>query len=148
MSDNPNDNQTEPLVLQGEKQEHGAQVVLGRKAAAYARGGVHGDMRSNLLGKRALEVSGEEADGHSPDGTSVTGKRQRDDVLAEVTDDPSGPPTGATVAEGNRVYDAAGLRGTPHTPAPDNSGGPGNEAPAARESEPAPSTPPPANPSP
>lgn len=113
------------IVLQGEKQEHGVQVVLSRKASAYARGGVHGTMAENLMGKRALEVSGEQADGHSLDGTSVTGKRQPDDVLAEVTNDPSGPATGVTIAKGSEgIYGANGLGGTTHTPAPDNSGGP------------------------
>lgn len=124
----------QPMELRGEKQEHGVQVVLGRKGSAYARGGVHGTQAENLLGKRALEVSGEEADGHSLDGSSVTGKRQRDDVLAEVTDDPAGPATGAVVAEGfEGIYGPHGVRGTTHTPAPDNEGGPANAAPASAQ---------------
>ncbi len=121
MSDTPNTD----IILQGEKQEHGVQVVLGRKASAYARGGVHATMAENLMGKRALEVSGEQADGHSLDGSSVTGKRQPDDVLAEVTNDPGGAATGAKIAEGKEgIYVASGLTGTTHTPAPDSSGGP------------------------
>jgi hypothetical protein len=133
MSDTPN---TE-VVLQGEKQEHGVQVVLTRKASAYARGGVHASMAENLMGKRALEASGEQADGHSLDGTSVTGKRQPDDVLADVTNDASGPATGARIAEGKEgIYGATGLGGTTHTPAPDNSGGPA-AAPTAAPAAPA-----------
>ena len=105
-------------------QEHGAQVVLSRAASAAARGGVASTQMGNILAKRALEASGEQADGHSPDGTSVTGKRQADDVLAEQTDDPSGPATGVKPADGLSVFDAAGLQGTSHTPTPDGKGGP------------------------
>lgn len=121
-----------PIELNGTKQEHGVQAVLGPLGRAYARGGVHGDQRSNVLGKRALEVSGEEPDGHSLDGSTVTGKRQPDDVLADVTDAPAGKPAAVKVAEGNQNYDARGLGGTTHTPAPDPKEPEANAAPAAK----------------
>ena len=107
------------IELNGEKQEHGVQAVLGPKARAYARGGVHGTMAENLAGKRALEVTGEEPDGHSLDGSTVTGKRQPDDVLADVTDVPMGPKNDVKVAQDNGNYVARGLGGTTHTPAPE-----------------------------
>jgi hypothetical protein len=110
--------------LNGDKQEHGAQVVLSREASAAARGAVADSIQGNMDAKRALEVSGAIADGHSPDGTSVTGKRQRDDVLAEQTDDPAGPATGVTVADGNRTFEPAGVHGTDLTPTPEGEGGP------------------------
>lgn len=121
--------------LAGDKQEHGAQVVLSREASAAARGAVSNSMQGNMDAKRQLEVTGAQADGHSPDGTSVTGLRQRDDVLADVTDDPAGPATGVKVAEGSRVFEAAGLRGTTHTPAPDGAGGPAAVVPDAPVSD-------------
>ncbi len=116
--------------LKGEHAEHGAQVVLKREASAASRGAVADSIAGNIEAKRKLEASGEEADGQSPDGTSVTGKRQRDDVLAEKTDDPSGPSTGVKPAEGVTVFDAAGAHGTTHTPTPDGEGGPANAKPA------------------
>ena len=123
--------ETNTVVLNGEKQEHGVQAVLGRRGAAYARGGVHGTQAENIRGKRALEVSGEEPDGHSLDGSTVTGKRQPDDVLANVTDTPTGQPANVKVAEGNLNYNARGLGGTTHTPAPDPKNPTANAAPGA-----------------
>ncbi len=131
--------------LKGEHQEHGVQVVLSREASAAARGAVADSIQGNIEAKRKLEVSGEQADGQSTDGTSVTGKRQRDDVMAEKTDDPAGPPTGVKPAEGVTVFDAAGAHGTTHTPTPDGEGGPANAKPTPKaEAAPPPPAPAPA----
>ena len=104
--------------LKGEKQEHGAQVVLDGPARAAARGAVGSTITENVLAKRALEVSGEVADGFSADGTSVTGKRQADDVLAEKTDTPNGPKADVTAEPGNTAFEADGAQGTTVTPTP------------------------------
>lgn len=126
------------VVLQGAKQEHGCQVILSRAASAYARGGVHDNQIENIQGKRALEASGEQADGHSVDGTSVTGKRQIDDVLATASNIQGGTSSNVRIAEGSEgTYRAAGLAGTTHTPAPDGKGGPGNAAGTTPAPEPA-----------
>jgi hypothetical protein len=111
MSDKPE--------LNPEKQEHGAQVVLTGAARAAARGGLADSQPANVDAKRKLEISGEVADGFSADGTSVTGKRQADDLLAEKTDNPAGDPNNVQVAEGNVAVGAAGEQGTPVTPTPD-----------------------------
>ena len=103
-----------------EKQEHGAQVVLTGEARAAARGGLSDNIQGNLDSKRKLELEGEVADGMSADGTSVTGKRQADDLLAEKTDNPAGEKNDVQVAEGNTVLDPAGAQGTPMTPTPDS----------------------------
>lgn len=103
-----------------EKAEHGAQVVLTGEARAAARGGHSDSLQANLDAKRRLEVKGEVADGHSADGTSVTGKRQADDLLAEKTDNPAGDPNDVKVAEKNTAVEPAGAQGTPMTPTPDD----------------------------
>ena len=103
-----------------EKQEHGAQVVLTGEARAAARGGLHDTQQANVDAKRKLEVAGEVADGSTRDGTSVTGKRQADDLLAEKTDNPAGEPNSVKVAEGNTAVEAAGKEGSPTTPKPDS----------------------------
>ena len=76
-------------------------------------------MQDNLGHKRGLEIAGEVADGNSADGTSVTGKRQADDLLAEKTDEPMGEKHDVQVAEGNTALDPAGAEGTTQTPKPD-----------------------------
>ena len=93
-----------------EKQEHGAQVVLTGAPRAASRGGAGDSLQENLDIKRKAEISGEIADGHSADGTSVTGKRQADDLLAEKTDNPAGDPNDVTVAEEAKSADRAGWR--------------------------------------
>ena len=103
-----------------EKQEHGAQVVLTGEARAAARGGAMDSMQGNMDMKRKLEISGEVADGMSADGTSVTGKRQADDLLAEKTDNPAGEKNDVKVAEGNSAVEPQGAQGTPGTPTPDS----------------------------
>ena len=103
-----------------EKQEHGAQVVLTGEARAAARGGLHATQKENVDHKRNLEIKGEVADGFSADGSSVTGKRQADDLLAEKTDTATGPKHDVQVAEGNTAVDPAGKQGTPMTPKPDS----------------------------
>ena len=108
-----------PTEINPEKQEHGAQVVLTGEARAAARGGHADSMAGNLDAKRKAEVSGDVADGFSADGTSVTGKRQADDLLAEKTDNPAGDPNDVKVAESNTAVEPAGAEGTPMTPKPD-----------------------------
>ena len=104
-----------------EKQEHGAQVVLTGEARAAARGGHAGSMQGNMDVKRKAEIAGKVADGFSADGTSVTGERQADDLLAERTDNPAGEKNDVKVAEESKVaVDAAGKQGTPATPTPDS----------------------------
>ena len=92
--------------------------MLDGVARAAARGAVGSSITENVLAKRELEVSGEVADGFSADGTSVTGKRQADDVLAEKTDAPSGPKADVTAEEGNAVFEPDGAEGTTVTPTP------------------------------
>jgi hypothetical protein len=104
-----------------EHAEHGAQVVLTGEARAAARGGLHGSQQENVDAKRKLEIEGEVADGHSADGTSVTGKRQADDLLAEKTDNPAGDPNDVKVPESAEpVVEPSGAQGTPMTPTPDS----------------------------
>lgn len=102
-----------------QKQEHGAQVVISGPARAASRGGAGDSMQANLDIKRKLEIKGEIADGFSADGTSVTGKRQADDLLAEKTDNAAGEKNQVKVAEDNTAVKPAGAQGTPVTPTPD-----------------------------
>lgn len=107
------------VTITAEKAEHGAQVVLDGVARAAARGGISNTLEGNLEAKRKLEAAGKVADGFSADGTSVSGERQADDVLADKTDTPTGPAADVKVAEGNTALDANGVGGTTHTPKPD-----------------------------
>ena len=108
-----------PTEINPEHQEHGAQVVLTGEARAAARGGHSDSLQANLDAKRKKEIGGDVADGFSADGTSVTGKRQADDLLAEKTDNPAGEKNDVTVAEKNTAVEPAGAEGTPMTPKPD-----------------------------
>lgn len=108
-----------PTEINPEKQEHGAQVVLGGAPRAASRGGAGDSLQANLDIKRKAEIAGETADGFSADGTSVTGKRQADDLLAEKTDNPAGEKNDVKVAESNTAVEPAGAQGTPMTPTPD-----------------------------
>lgn len=58
--------------------EHGAQVHLTGTARAAARGGLHGDIASNVLARDAAVAAGEAADGLTTDGSTPDGREQPD----------------------------------------------------------------------